>query len=300
MENTLTRAQLIEIINQPENLRGRKLPVTSRVLSSWESRGAIPYPKRHGVAIGRGCFFLYQASIVDHVKRLIVFLEENRSIDRAILLLWLEGYTVDYRPVLKRGLIAYKKWWDSLRVVRVINEREEVYPSDKAFAIIRKRYQGKEKRYKSKTISAIARRTNKGVFGDYKAVLLGLIIGQDYSSYIEEEVKIFLSLTSGISPASVLDSGIVVEEFFNAISQSCSPAYIEDLIDNGSDQELTVNYLLCSSALDVLLEFPSMRKEIKDYPLIQSNSKERNIIIIVLLAVSVFTQMSKRSDKNNK
>ena len=107
MENYISQRELID------TLENAGITTNEFLLISWRKRGAITHRKR-GLGKGKGSIVQYPASTVQQVKRLLEHLEEKRSLDLAIYRLWLEGYPVNLRKVIKQDLRKYERLFDKV------------------------------------------------------------------------------------------------------------------------------------------------------------------------------------------
>lgn len=269
MEDELTQRELIETLNQKDFITRRGKPITAYTLTYWQSKGAIPRPKRsrRGIGMGTGAKYVYLSSVIAQIKCLVDSLDEKRSLNYAIVNLWLQGYEVKYKPVLLNGIKKYAKWWRSLRSI----EDGEIVLSKKAENMIARRTEGRSKRHRSEIMASASRRT-QGQFYSFKSFLIRLIAGTDDLLLYQDDVDAFLTVVdlAGYSPLHGLPSGQILLN----LSRMCSPIFLEELIYTGPEYAIQLYYLLFGQAIEVLDEFASVKDAIKDFPIFTSTRED--------------------------
>jgi hypothetical protein len=174
--------------------------------------------------------------------------------------LWVDGiHPVNYKPILKRALQGYKAWRESLRVVK--NGR--VTLSNKALA-------GLSKKQK-----------------DALYLLLHFIAGADDLPAGNPKIASYLDIFG-------IERKIPeIEKLLLEMRVWCTPDFIENFLETGSDEDLREAYLLVSQTFKTLSKFRPMKKALRNLPVYFSDNGFMKHLMILALCQILISQAEK-------
>lgn len=211
-------------------LNNVKISANENLLISWRKCGAIPYRKR-GLGRGRGSITEYPVSSIQQIERLLRYLHEKRSLDWAVYQLWREGYSIDLRRLLKRGLNKFKV------KSNLLNQKD--WGKKGIIA------QYEQKRLPPSFLDRARRILGRKSFGYLMDALIGVLVGTPKLEL--ENIRAVVELLPDESWK------YVIETAFQHITFYMSPKHLEAVLTSTKDDNFRIAYDSLEAIVDELI-----------------------------------------------
>ena len=261
MTDTFISAQ--DLINAKEI---SEFSVTRAQLVRWQNRGAIPRPVLRHLGKGHGTVALYPLSVIEQTKALYARLKVKRSLDQAVLDLWLKGFTVDVHVMARRLLRKYTHMVEGQR------EKKDgyYYLNETAWKTINDYSDYKKKRFPpSLVLGQVRGRIRRNDFERVMFVALTMLT-QSSEGWEEEDINSLLK-AAGLELSQPFIEKVKKGEFENDLHQMSGYQTAENLIsvlDNTPDDILKAIYCYLKVVINAIrLELPAFKniKEFQDW-----------------------------------